>query len=692
MVGIAATTAQAGDLLRLRVGTIHTTNMTTANLRNSQVQTRYFVVQFKSKITRADQTQIRTLGLKVYNYLPDDALLVKIPAARLVAVAQMSNVRTILPFAKEWRLSPELQSVSVFNQNANTQVIVRVAAADELQTTVNQLAKLSGVEVLSSEGATVLMNVDNTALANVAAVDGVLWVQPYVEMQLFNFALDRAAPAPTGPGDFSDLTGKESGMVVMNIPAAWTRGYNGAGQIAAMADTGLDTGDKTSLWKDFGQVSAGQVYGLFSKSWGDPMGHGTHVAGSIVSSGVGSKGFTKGGAFGAQFVAQSMWSPMLDNLSVPADLTAMFQAAYDAGARVHSNSWGSARDVGTYDVMAQQVDDFMWKHPDFLILFAAGNAGVDGDKDGRIDENSIGAPATAKNVMTVGASQNLVLKGGMQKQLKDTRVADHFSVEPLASSYLSDNIEAMAAFSSRGPTADGRLKPEIVAPGTNILSNCSHVDGAENLWGNYNADYCFSGGTSMATPLAASSATVARQYLVTAKHLANPSAAVVKNLLMHTAHDMYPGHFGEIGKTKGQELLVHRPDINQGFGRVDMDAATQIDGSLVADEGTGLAQDAVKSYQVQVGPAGKLLATLVYMDAPGAPNAAKALVNDLDLEISGAQGIVGAPHDRINNFEVVELAGLPPGAYTVNVKGFSVPQGKNGSQPYSLIVSTDIAQ
>src|SRR6185436_11195897 len=90
---------------------------------------------------------------------------------------------------------------------------------------------------------------------------------------------------------------------------------------------------------------------------------------------------------------------------LPSDLNQLYQQAYNAGARVHSNSWGSAV-AGDYTTSSVQSDNFMWNHRDMLITFSAGNEGIDSNSDGVIDNDSIGAPGTAKNVLTVGASEN----------------------------------------------------------------------------------------------------------------------------------------------------------------------------------------------------------------------------------------------------------------------------------------------
>jgi len=122
---------------------------------------------------------------------------------------------------------------------------------------------------------------------------------------------------------------------------------------------------------------------------------------------------------------------------------------------------------------------------------------VDANKDGHIDEGSVSSPGTAKNCLTVGASKNLVLKGGIQKAMKELKGGeDNWGVEPIASSHLSDTPNGMAAFSSIG-TQDGRLKPEIVAP-EQILFRPISSSGSFTTMGAYNDFYAFAGGTSMA--------------------------------------------------------------------------------------------------------------------------------------------------------------------------------------------------
>src|SRR5206468_8087123 len=148
--------------------------------------------------------------------------------------------------------------------------------------------------------------------------------------------------------------------------------------------------------------------------------------------------------------------------------------------------------------------------------------------DGVIDPDSLLAPGTAKNVVTVGASENLRETGGFSG-VPWLLFSFCYATQPIATDLPSDNIDGMAAFSSRGPADDGRVKPDIVAPGTNIVSARSHYPGAGTLYGPYetNANYVYSAGTSMATPLAAGAGVLAPQWL-TLHGIADPSGASVK--------------------------------------------------------------------------------------------------------------------------------------------------------------------
>jgi hypothetical protein len=306
------------------------------------------------------------------------------------------------------------------------------------------------------------------------------------------------------------------------------------------------------------------------------------------------------------------------------------------------------------------------------------------DSDGRIDAGAIGSPATAKNIIAVGSSENFVHRGGIQSKLGELGSSPEdrpWPAEPIASDTLSNNPKGLAAFSSRGPTTDGRLKPDVVAPGSNILSNCSHRPEANKLWGRYNSHYCFSGGTSMSTPLVAGAVALIRQRLVQLKQIGNPSAALVKAVLLHTAEDLYPGQFGEGGENRGQELLKRGPNPDQGYGRVDVGRATASGLSLV-DGRQGIAMGESREYLPK---RAVRKVTLVYTDAPASPMTTKALVNNLDLEVH-VGGRVYRSQSSIDNTEQVLLPDDAKGQQAkIIVRGTRVAMGKNRKQPFALV-------
>jgi len=336
------------------------------------------------------------------------------------------------------------------------------------------------------------------------------------------------------------------------------------------------------------------------------------------------------------------------------------------------------------------------------IFAAAGNSGVDGvpgplgfcvGGDGVVDPDSLLSPGTAKNVITVGASESNKNEGPLAG-VPWLLVSLCFFTEPIATDLIADNINGMAAFSSRGPADDGRAKPDIIAPGVNIVSNRSHDPAAGTLWGVHaNPDYVYSGGTSMATPLTAGMGTLVREWL-TGQGAANPSAALVKATLLNTTEDMAPGQYGT-GAT--QEIPYARPNSVAGWGRASLGFVSPPPNYTLwfDDHNSGLNTGGSVNYSHTITRPLQVLTDtqplrimLVWTDPPASLSASAQLVNDLDLVVTGPGGTYYGNDiptgDRLNNVEGVIIDNPPIGTYQVSVNAFNVPIS---SQGYALVVA-----
>lgn len=698
----------------------------------AQGQRGYYLVQFHGPVEQPWKDAAAAAGAELLDYVPDFAFKARMNPAEAARVAQLPEVLAVELFQPAFKLSPSL------NRSGANPFSVRVERGADAGQAAAEIAA-SGATVLAREGQMLLVAADAAQLDAIARVLDVAWVQ--------NFQL---------PEKHDQYARGIIGAVTANSTHSNGQSYDGSTQTVAVADTGLGGGTTTTAHPDInGRVTAvynwpGATDSCFQQIIDDgaqdvDSGHGTHVAGSVLSSGANSPGgLGKGAAPAARLVMQAtenyvITSNLCKNFygyqngyyltGLPADLRTLFQQAYSAGARVHANSWGSAA-AGDYTAYSANADDFIWTHRDMTITFSAGNEGADANNDGVVDNDSTGAPATAKNVITIGASENdrqghYECDTGLTYTSHDTTYQSGqtcgsmggnnllgtpgqrwgFSTNPIKDDPTAGNAEQMAAFSSRGPTDDGRIKPDVTAPGTWILSTYSDMyqegydaftnpqNGAPQVdgWGMPISQYYkYFGGTSMSNPIAAGSAAVVRDFYAKQSPALNASAALVKATLINSAVDML-----DENNDGANDNDFPIPNNHEGWGRINLDAAT--DGSAkFADQTAGLATNGTASYTANVAGGAPLKITVVWSDYASTETASVNLVNNLNLTVSGPGGVTyrgnvfsggwsqtGGSADTRNNVENVYVQSAATGDWTITVSGFNVP---NGPQPFAIVV------
>ncbi|MDW8318639.1 MAG: S8 family serine peptidase [Anaerolineae bacterium] len=672
----------------------------------------HWIVQFVGPVQPEWASELEAMGCQLLEYVPVNAFLVRMDPAIVPDVQRLEFVNWVGPYRSSYKISPLLmgakepatprtlsdRSLDPQSFQPNPQGNLRVITHRDLDVApVAAKVKELGGLVISVSPSALRISLPVELVEELARMPEVKWVEPYLPPRLHNnVAAD-----------------------IMAVRPVWeARGLDGEGQIVAVADTGLDTGDPATVSPEF----RGRIVSLHSwpvqpgyralannTTWDDgpadlDSGHGTHVAGSILGSGALSNGLVKGMAPRARLVFQAVeqyvdwkrttgYSDGYYLVGLPDDLGQLFQQAYDDGARVHSNSWGDSLH-GQYTLETQTIDRFVWEHKDMAILFSAGNDGLDANRDGVVDLDSMASQACAKNCIAVGASESLRESGGFNPGGQCSTYGGcwpiNFPVPPLRHDRLSDNPEGMAAFSSRGPADDGRIKPDVVAPGTNILS-VRASQARDTGWGllppgdPLRPFYMFNGGTSMSTPLVAGALLLLRQYLEMVPGR-TPSAALLKALLIHGAVPM-----------KGQynpPELGPAPDNHQGWGRVN------VQNSLFPPPPThwqawdepadAVGAGETRTYTVAVADGSvPLRATLVWSDYPSSPSAGGGLVNRLRLSVVAPDGAVVHSGPAINNVQQAVIPQPRPGQYTLRVAGLSVPSQSmaNQKQDFALVVS-----
>lgn len=608
----------------------------------------YFLVQFAGPINVQDRNLIESAGGLIVNYVPDYAFLVSLTGAAHERVAQAARVAWTALYQPAYKIST-LPQMNEPGRGDRVVLLFPDASMAEVQQRVAQ----AGGEILevSDNGINKILKValDRADIAGVAHIPEVAWIEPFQIPEWHN---------------------NQCQWVVqtwdLNNRRLWDLGLHGEGQIASVADTGIRVTHNQFFdalvpiitfgdYPDHRKVIAyKKTVATISIGFGDESHnsyHGTHTSATTAGNDEPNGGDDRDG------IAKEAKIYFLDGggypdpgVFIPLDLNDMFIMPYegnDAGAaRIMTNSWGNPTG-GAYDLMSMTSDQFMWNHPEFLIFFSNGNSA---------GSNTVGSPATAKNVVSAGGTRN------------------------------GSDADLIYNMTSRGPTDDGRLKPTICAPA-----------GLSSAHGAGDTGYALYWGTSMASPAMAGATVLMRQYLtdgwyptgaeVPGNAIENSSAALLKAMAINSA------------SPDVQNYTV--PDNNIGWGRILDDDVCYFAGDqrklALIDNTEGLLTGEYVEYQVFVAdPTIPLKAAVVWSDYPGSPAVSIQLVNDLNLSAtdglntylgnvySGGQSIPGGSADELNVEECVRRDNPSTGLWTFRIEGANVPLGP---QPFALVIS-----
>ncbi len=607
-----------------------------------------YLIQLADDLPADWREQLSGLNVSLLRPVPEDAFVVELKGTLLSGVEALPFVHWVGEYKREHKTHTGLRALlkDAPDQRLRvTAVLSPQASSAETAIAQRRFAFLTRYSKTAS-GRILEGEISGRRLRGLIDSKAVLWVEPAPRPRLFD-----ALAAQIIGGE-----GENMGVAVHDL------GFDGEGVTVAVADSGLNLGEGEPMHPDLeGRVDAFFHYGnLIDAS--DEHSHGTHVAGIIAGDGAAGETDENGYLYGlgiapkAHIVAQRMFDG-LGNYEAPESMARLTTDAVRAGAEIGSNSWGEDTQ-GRYDVFAMEFDALVRDaDPEtpgdqpYILEFSAGNAGP--------NERTIGSPAVAKNVIATGASQNerydFLIYAGM---------------------------ESIADFSSRGPCEDGRIKPDLAAPGTWIASLQSQGAGDENAWLPISPLYQFQGGTSQAGPQVSGAAAVFVQYYRETHGGQTPSPALVKAALINSAIDMD----NTVSPAEGGTTYV--PNMDEGWGRVDLTELIGSDRTFDFTDQTNPLPNG-QTFEKRLVLAGgdlPLKVTLAYTDVPGFPPAIPALVNDLDLEVISPSGLVyrgnqflegeSVPNtgssDSINNVEGVHIALPEAGEYVVRVIGKKV--------------------
>jgi hypothetical protein len=615
-----------------------------------------YVVQFTRPLTRADREALSRYGLSLQDYVPELAYLELLTEATRERLVDDELVRAVVPYVAAFKLDPDIgrrEFVSQERREAGDLLMVVGFPNESLAELQAALERLN-VSIRSAN----LEIADGTARF-VVGVPGLETAREIAEI-----------PGVRSVEEVGDVTlnnGTTSWVIQSNVANSrplWDRGLRGEGQIIGHIDGALDL--THCFFQD--QVNNTprpahrKVVAVHNVNGGtNASDHGTFSAGNAAGEDVNADALSavpnanNGNAPRARLAHAYLWDLNWIAGGTVTLLDYLGRLAAD-GACIHTNSWDD-KSTSNYTQLSVDADRFTWDNEDHLIVIGPDNGGT------------IRPPDSSKNALVVNATRQSPNQG--------------------------DFSSGIMMFS-----LDGRRKPDLMAPGQNIRSADDTTACGTRV----------SSGTSFAAPAVAGAAALVRQYYTEGwyptgtrepTHAFVPTGALLKATLINSTVDAagiagYPGA-AATGEGWGRLLL------NDG-----LHFANEQRNSVIWDvrNSDGLLTGEVVTHNVDVvSNALPLKVTLAWSEPPALANAAKPVVNNLDLTVvspdgmqtfrgnvfAGGVSVVGGTADALNNVEVVLVNAPAPGNWTVRVAATTVNVGNPG-QGYALVASGDLAK
>ncbi len=611
----------------------------------------YYIVQFAAPVRDEWLDSLRSVGAEVLQYVPHQSFFVYADSGTMQKIANHSRVRWAGRYLPESKIEPQLREqiaaqlrggptrgkMQPLETSARGTAVFDVAVfaranVDEAQAEFNSLSvgTVKNVIKLPNNFFNVLrVELPLNEVERVAQLHDVVRIDPY-----FTPAKEDERAAQIVAGNFTSTTA----LSPPGYNPLSQFGVDGTNVTVSVVDDGVGIPGDGGLYI----TSSNTVNGPLNGATAGAQGHGhlnaTIIAGDAPFGTLDPTGYNYGKGVAPK--ANIINIPFLRAGYTGGEAATVNDTLTTAGPNgvkgfITNNSWGNGTNSNSYDSYAAQYDGYVQDASSaatidpILIVFSAGNSGTSG----------LTRPKVAKNLIAVANSENI-------------------RTELSAS---ANNIDDLESSSSRGLAADGRIKPDITAPGTAITGGRS---GTDSLFGNIDTFHRWSVGTSHAAPQIAGAAALFTQFWKNGHGGANPSPALAKAALLNSTQEM-----------NGVGTAAVVPNGAEGWGRINMKFmlnagvpikyVNQTVEFANAGEGatyTGKVADATKRVRF----------TLVWTDPPGVGN--PALVNNLDLTVtvggtvykgnvfSGGNSTTGGSADTLNNVENVYLpAGIAAG-------------------------------